>query len=278
MVLPSVVVILTLTIFPMIWSLYASFHNVNPVVGGLSFKWIGITNYVNVFISSRFWNNIKNLVYYTGVGVSVQTILGILIALFFYNCLRGVFRSAVLCLFLLPMMVAPIVAGDIWRFIFATQYGVANFLLSTLGLAPQYWLSYDLGVTSVMIADIWQWTSLPLLIVFAGRVSLPKSMYEAAKVDGASNWVIFSQITLPSLRNLIIIAFMLRCMDSYKFIDKLYIMTEGGPGTATELPTLFTYFEAFRSFNVGEATALTWVLAIGAILLFQCFWRVSKRV
>jgi multiple sugar transport system permease protein len=190
-----------------------------------------------------------------------------------------VLRVGLLTLFTVPMMYAPLVAGRIWQLLFLPGGGVVNGLLGTVGLTGVGWLnSRWLGLTSIMIADTWQWVGLPLLIVYGGRASLSESMYEAARVDGASRWMTFRRITFPQLRNLIVIAGLLRFMDAYKFFDKLFIMTGGGPGTATELPTYFAYLVGFQNFNIGQAAALTWVLGLGSVVTLFLFWRYMSTV
>jgi multiple sugar transport system permease protein len=183
-------------------------------------------------------------------------------------------RVGLLTLFALPMMIAPIVAGRVFQLIFLPGGGLINTTLATLGLPQVGWLlSRWLGLTSIMIADTWQWVGLPLLIVYGGRSSIPDSLYEAAKIDGASRWMIFRRITLPRLRNLIAIAFLLRFMDAFKYFDKMFIMTRGGPGTATELPTYYTYLVGFSNFFIGRAAALTWVLGLGTVIAMLLFWK-----
>jgi len=274
---PTIIIVLAVTVFPMFWSLYTSLHNVSFSMGQLSFHWNAGKNYIDVLTSSRFWTGVMRVLYYGGVGTAMQVVLGIVIALIIYNFIRGWKQIMVLSLFITPMATAPVVAGFIWRFFFDPAYSVTNAFLAILGVKGPSWLSSKLALTSVMIADIWQWTPLPLLLIFAGRGSLPEDIYEAAKIDGASNWSIFWNITFPLLKNIIVIAFMLRCMDTYKFFDKVYVMTRGGPGDATELPALYTYLEAFQNFNLGRASALTWVLAAGAIVMFQLFWSFFRK-
>lgn len=271
-IIPTIVAVLVVTIFPMFWSLYVSFHNVTLSMGKLSFSWKGAENYKVVVTLPRFWDGVLRALYYGGVGTTLQVVLGIIITLIIYNFTKGWRQILLLSLFISPMATAPIVAGFIWRFFFDPSYSVINAFLGIMGVKGLSWFNSKLALTSIMIADIWQWTPLPLLLIFASRTSLPISIYEAAKIDGASNWSIFWNITLPLLRNIIVIAFILRAMDTYKFFDKIYVMTRGGPGDATELPALFTYLEAFQNFNIGRAAALTWVLAAGAIIIFQLFW------
>lgn len=276
---PTVATVFLITIGPMLWSLWLSFHQWNP--GSLNPEPVfnGVENYVWVFSNERFWNSAINLVYYSGFGVLVQVVLGTALALALYNYVeRRWLRIGLITIILMPMMYAPIVIGRVWELLFLPSGGPVNGLLTLVGLPAVPWLeSRWLGLTSLLIADTWQWVGLPLIIVYGGRVGIPESQYEAADVFGASRWMKFRYITLPELKNLIAIAAILRFMDSYKFFDKLFVMTGGGPGTATELPTFFTYQIGLQQFQIGRAAALTWVLAVGSMLVMFLFWRQMKR-
>jgi len=275
---PTILTVFFVTIVPMLWSLWLTFHRWNPGSINPEPTFTGISNYVWLLTSERFLHSVANFVYYGGVGVILQLVLGVALALAIYNCIDSrVLQLGVLTLLTIPMMYAPVVAGNIWQLLFLPGGGVVNGLLEVLGVGSKRWLgSRWLGLTAIMMADTWQWVGLPLLIVYGGRVSISDSMYEAAKIDNASRWMMFKYITYPQLKNFIAIAAILRFMDLYKFFDKLYIMTRGGPGTATELPTYFIYLVGFDRFNIGRAAAGTWVLGIGAMILMFLFWRYMK--
>ncbi len=277
MVLPAIGIVFLMVIFPMIWSLWISLHVWYPAQG-IPPRWVGLENYQWLLTSGRFWNSVKNLGLLAGVGVAIQMVLAIGLALALYDAVKSkTVRIALLTFFLMPVMLAPIVVGDMWKFIF-TPAGVLNYLLSLVGLPQQNWTGVELGITSVMIADIWQWTALPLLIIFSGRAALPDSLYEAARLDGASWWFQTRTITLPLLKNLIIIALILRLMDAYKLIDTVFIITnQGGPGNANEVPGLLGYLLAFQNFDMGRAAALTWLLGLGAVFAIQALWTVMQR-
>jgi len=278
---PAIVTVFLVTIGPMLWSLWLSFTRWKP--GSLAHQtptFTGVENFAWLFTNQRFIDSVLNFAYYGGFGVFLQVSLGTLLALALYNYVENrALRLGLITLFVVPMMYAPLVAGRMWQLLLLPGGGVVNGFLQAVGLPQVNWLgSRWLGLTSIMIADTWQWVGLPLLIVYGGRASLSDSLYEAARVDGASRWMMFRRITLPQLRNLIIVAAILRFMDAYKFFDKLFIMTRGGPGSATELPTFFTYLVGFQNFNIGRAAALTWVLGLGSILTMLLFWRYTRTV
>jgi multiple sugar transport system permease protein len=277
LILPAVAVVLATVVYPAGWSLWMSLHAWYPA-NGTPARWVGLQNYKDVLSSGAFWHAAKNLVFYVVVAVGLEMVLGTLIALALCEFVKRTWlRVVLLTAFILPMMLAPAVVGDIWRFVFERQ-GVLNYLLSEAGLPEQDWTSASLGLWSVVIADIWQWTALPLLIIFAGRSALPNSLFEAARLDGASWWFRTRTITLPMLRDLVVIALLLRVMDSYKLIDSLYIITSGGgPGTANQLPGLQAYLVAFRDFNIGQAATLTWIIGLLAMVPMRLFWIAFRR-
>jgi multiple sugar transport system permease protein len=277
LVAPAVAVVAATVLYPAVWSLWISLHSWFPAQG-TGARWVGLDNYVDVLSSGRFWHSMRNLALYVVVGVGAEMVLGVALALALCEAVRRTWlRIALLTLFLMPMMLAPAVVGDIWRFIFQRQ-GVLNHLLELVGLSAQNWTGARLGIWSVVIADVWQWTALPLLVVFAGRAALPESLFEAARLDGASWWYRTTRITLPMLRDLIVIALLLRVMDSYKLIDSLFIITNrGGPGTSNELPGLFAYLTAFQDFDIGRAATLTWLIGMIALVLMRLFWIAFRR-
>ncbi len=278
LVLPALITLVAIVIYPMFWSLYYSLHQYNPIVGAA--KWIGLANYKWLFTSGRFWHSVKNLVYYLAVGVGAEMVLAIVVALLLYELIKSrTVQLILLVIFIIPMMMPPSVVGVIWRFILNPMGGVVNAILHYLfGKEPINWLGPKLALTSIIIADIWEWTSLPLMIIYSGRVSLPESVYEAARVDGATPWMMLTRITLPMLRELIAIAFILRFMDAYKYIDKVTVMTAGGPGGASELPSYLGYLIGVQQFNIGQATALVWVIALGSVVIITEFISFMKKV
>lgn len=280
LVAPTIVTVFLITIGPMVWSLWLSFNRWKP--GSIAYQtpqFTAVENFTWLLSNGRFWHSVVNFAYYGVFGVTLQVALGTALALALYNYVDNrLLRVGLLTVFAIPMMYAPLIAGRIWQLMFIPGGGVVNGVLGLVGLPQPGWLlTRWLGLTSLLVADTWQWVGLPLLIIYGGRASIPDSLYEAARVDGASRWMMFRRITAPQLQNLIAVAFLLRFMDAYKYFDKLFIMTRGGPGTATELPTYFAYLVGFNNFNIGRAAATTWVLGLGSILIMMLFWRFMQR-
>jgi multiple sugar transport system permease protein len=277
LVLPAVLIVALTTLYPAVWSLWISLHSWFPTQG-TGRIWVGLENYKDILGSDRFWHAMKNLAYFVVVGVGVQMVLGIALALALYEFVKKAWlRVVLLTVFLMPMMLSPAVVGDIWRFIYQ-RAGVLNYFFEQLGLPQQDWTGAKLGIWAVILSDIWQWTALPMLVVFAGRAAIPDSLFEAARLDGASWWYRTTRITLPLLRDLIIIALLLRMMDSYKIIDSVFVITNrGGPGTSNELPGLMAYTTAFVDFDIGKAATITWLLGTIALVFMRLFWIAFRR-
>lgn len=279
-----VLVILAIVIYPTIWMFYHAFQNTNMMsLFTQDWEGVGFANFETVLSSERFQDSVGHLAFYLTFGATLQVILGTALALVIYEVIRPRWlQTVVLILLVLPMMMPPSIAGTLWKFLLQANNGAFNHLLINLGLlAPTDridWFSVDLSLISLVIADTWQWTALPLLIVYSGRVSLPPAVYEAARVDGASKWQVLSRLTLPMLREIIAIAFILRFMDAYKFVDKVYVMTSGGPAQASELPVYIAFQKGIREFQIGEAAAYAIIIFAFAAVLITLFLKYLKRV
>ena len=149
-----------------------------------------------------------------------------------------------------------------------------------LGLINEHieWFNSGVSLWSIIIADVWNWTALPFLIVYSGRVSLPPAIYEAARVDGASDWLVLRRITLPMLKEIIAIAFIIRFMDAFKFVDLVYVMTSGGPAQSSELPAYIAFQRGIREFEVGEAAAYAIIIFAFSAILIVLFLKYLKKV
>lgn len=277
-VTPATVTVLLLTTVPLLWSLWLTFHQWQPgITTGAEFN--GIENYVWALTSPRFWNSVQNFVYYGVVGTTIQVALALALALALHTYVQDSrLRLGLLVLFILPMMFAGVIVAGIWKLMFTPSGGVVNGLLQLIGIGRVNWLgSRWMALTALMVADVWQWTGFPLIILYSGRASINDSMYRAARIDGASTWMIFRRITFPQLKNLIVIAFILRFLGVYKLFDKLFVMTRGGPGSATELPTYLAYLTGLRQFQIGRGATITWLIVVGLVVVMYLFYQVSSE-
>jgi len=276
---PAIVVLLALVIVPMVWSLYTSFTSLNLIAPGNHGAFVGLENYATVLTNHRFYNDLFNTAIYVGGGVFVQFVIGFAIALIMAKYTKGMLSTALFTVLLLPMMMAPIIVGYIWRLLLQSTFGPVDYVLKTaFGMAPiQFLSSTQLSLFSVMFADIWQWTPFLTLILYTGRIAINEDLYEAARIDGAGRWFTFRHVTLPQMKGVIAVALLLRAMDAFKFFDKMFVMTRGGPGTSSELITYLNYLRGFNDYAMGHATAMSWILVVVTVILANLFLYVLER-
>lgn len=265
---PTIFLLLALTVYPLIYALIAMLHKTNIRTGERTF--IGFQHFIEMGTDPFFWNALKNTVIYTGAAVSVEFVLGLALAIFLSTKLAGrnIFRS----LFLTPMMLPPIVAAVIFKIIYIPDFGIINWFLGLIGIEGIVWeASANTALLSIIIVDIWEWTPFMFLILLAGLQAIPLDPYEAAEVDGATKFQIFRDITFPLLKPAVLIALLLRIMDTLRIFDQIFIMTGGGPANATETMSLYIYRHGFRFSNIGYATAMSFVMLILTILISNFF-------
>ena len=179
---------------------------------------------------------------------------------------------------ILPTMMTPVVVGLIWRFMYNPELGMANYLLSFLGLGPFNWLgNRHLAMYAVMFADIWQWTPFMALVMLAGLQALPDEPFEAASIDGASGLQMVRYITLPLLRPTMLVAVLIRLMDAFKSFDLIFVLTGGGPGMTTEVLSFHIYRTGFKFFHMGYAAAMSYVMLVIVVLVSQILIRFLAR-
>lgn len=241
---------------------YFSFHSWQ--LGISSVKWIGFGNFVELVTDERFINAIGHTLYFVAGGVSIQLLLGLGIALLLNREVKGkMFYRIVI---LLPMMCMPSAISMIWRIMYNRTFGILTHLATAFGLAPIGWLgTKNLAIPALLIVDVWQWTPFIMIILLAGLQSLPQSCFEAAVIDGASRTQTFLYVTLPLMKFHILAAVVLRSILSFKVFDKVWIITEAGPGFASETLNVYTYSQAFLYFRFGYASAVG--IAFSAIIL-----------
>ena len=279
-----VLILLAIVVYPTIWMAYHAFQDTNMMsLFTGNWQYVGWANFATVLTSERFHNSVEHLALYLTFGACLQVVLGTMLALILYELVsRPALRVVLLILMVMPMMLPPSIVGVLWKFLLQANNGAFNHLLIKLGLldpaARIEWLDARLSLWSLIIADVWQWTALPLLIVYSGRVSLPPAIYEAARVDGAAGWTVLRRITLPMLKEIIAIAFILRFMDAYKFVDTVYVMTSGGPAQSSELPVFIAFQKGIREFQIGEAAAYAWLIFVVAAVIITLFLQYLKRV
>ena len=274
MLLPATVLLVGLTLFPFIVSLILSFTDYSLLRPGQT-KFIFLDNYVELMKTDEFWIALRVTVVFTILAVFIQVVLGVIFATLLHNENTNV--SLLRTLYLLPLAITPIAATFTFRLMFNPSLGVLNYFVKLLGFQPQAWLaSPNTAMLSLIIVDTWQWTPFILLICLGGLSSLPSEPFEAAKVDGASTWQIFTKITLPMLYPFIALALLFRSIDAFKTFDIIYVLTSGGPGILTRTLNLYAFKHGIEYLSMGYAGSIAIVMLIITIVVAQIFLRKNK--
>lgn len=258
LIAPTVMVLLALSIYPLLYSIKVGFQTDS----GETAQW-SLANFTRLATDGFFLSALGHTVIYAVVALTFEFLLGLGFAVLLDRSVRG--RSLFRAVLLIPMMIPPVVVGVVWRLMLNADFGAINGTLKSLGVnteALTWTASPKLALASVIAVDIWQWTPFMFLVLLAGLQAIPQEPYEAAKIDGASKWQTFRHVTFPLLKPAILVALLLRTMDLLRVFDQIFILTEGGPGFATETVSLYIYRAAFRFFDFGYAAALSFVLLV----------------
>lgn len=276
-ILPCLIFILVMIVAPMGYNLYLSFHSwsmsaIKPP------EFIGIKNYLDLFSQSRFWDAVERTLIFVVTALSAQTLLGLGLAVLLNRRYAG--KRLAQTLFLLPVVATPVAIGMVWKLMYEPTIGFANVLVKAVGLAPMKFLATT-GIESLLslvLVDVWEWTPMVMLMVYAGLVALPDTPYESARIDGANAWQLFTKITLPLLSPTLLVAMMLRLIDVIKTFDIIYATTQGGPNFATENINILAYSTTFSYFEFGKAAAITVLFFIVVLAVSSLFLMIKKRV
>jgi multiple sugar transport system permease protein len=262
---PAVATLFLIVIIPIVFNLYLAFNKWTIGLGQPRF--IGLGNFLELLSDERVLNGVKVMIYFSGLSLSLEMVLGLLIAVYFNRQFKG--SEVVQAIYILPFAATPVAVALIWRIMLNPEIGVLNYLLRSVGLPGSLWVSSQQTVIPALVmVDVWKWTPMITLIVLAGLKSLPHEPYEAARVDGASALQIFWYITLPLIRPVLIAALMLRSLDNLKEFDIIYTVTQGGPGIASETLYLYSYMVGFNFFKAGYGSALMVVVFL-IVLVFN---------
>ena len=270
-------IFLSLTILiPFIYGIYISFLDIN-LASFLPASFIGFENYLNVLRAPETWSTFQITLVITIFGLLVQIPLGIILALALHENLRGtkIFRSILIT----PMLLTPVAVGLTYRFMFDTDLGVINWTLGLLNIEKVNWLgSQTSALFAIIIVDSWQSIPFVMLLVLAALTAISPSLYEAARVDGASSSQIFRNLTLPLITPTLLVITMIKIMDFLKLFDTLFILTRGGPGNATTTLGLWTYKTGFIFLELSRAAALGVIVAIISLPVYFLWRKASKGV
>lgn len=257
---PCVLFLLGLAIFPTIYSVVLSFR-VEPLYNPNAARFVGWRNYSDLFGDARFWESIRLTLLWAVVVVTIQMVLGFLLAVLLDRKMRG--AGLLRTLIIIPVFVSPIAMGLTWRFIFEPVSGLANWVLDAgLGLGPFLWLSdKETALGTLMFVDCWQWTPFVALILLAGMQSISPEITEAARLDRVRGVPYYTRIVLPLIRPVIMVVLLIRLVDSIRIFDLNFIMTKGGPGSATLMASTYDY-TIFEQGHLGLMAAYGFLILI----------------
>lgn len=269
---PAITLLAFISIYPFFWMIYMSLHDVE--IG--SVVWNDFGNFIKLAGDSRFLKGWSLLFQYSALCLALQIGIGVFLAV----ALNGSrFEKILVTTLLMPMMMAPIVAGMVWYFLYNGTFGWYHWLLQSTGIlgAKSILASPDTAMLAIVIVDVWQWTPLITLITLAGLKRVPQDQLEANMVDGASPFRNFISVTLPNLYPVLVIAIMLRFMDNFRFIDSALVLTGGGPGNATKILPIYLFEVSFKFFKLGRGAAIALTLLIVTIILGKILVQVFDR-
>jgi multiple sugar transport system permease protein len=277
LIAPCVILLLGFSIFPLLYSLRLSVLRWDIQVPGQEF--VGLGNYFSLLRDAEFRSSLAVTAVIVLGAVVIEALFGLALALILAGSLPG--RRVLIPLFTLPVTVAPVVVAFTWKLMFDAQYGPVNqFIGWFTGRDVQFeWLNHvNTSIIAVIIADVWQWTPFVFLVALAALMALPRELFEAAAVDGASPLRELVHLTLPLLRPVLSITVLIRSLDAVKFFDIVYAMTRGGPGTSTETASFYIYRTGFQYFRMGYTAAATYILlALVSVLAGAYLSRVARE-
>jgi multiple sugar transport system permease protein len=276
---PTIVLLLAINIFPLIWTIYLSFTNY-AANRNAPIKDVGIRNYQRILTDPDTWAAMQVTAHFVIWTIVIETVLGFTLAYLIDKKFRGHgFWTTVI---LLPMMLSPAVVGNFWTFLYQPQIGIFNHIISLFtGLDPssfQMLGEVSLAPWSIVIVDTWMWTPYVMLICLAGLRSIPDYIYEAAEVDRASAWRQFWSITLPMSMPFIMLAVLFRGIENFKMFDMVNLLTSGGPGSTTEVASITLKRQAFESWRTGYSSAFAIILFVTVFGLANIYVKALNRV
>jgi multiple sugar transport system permease protein len=271
---PALIAIFAVIIFPWLFTIWMSLQDWQL---GMQRSFVGFANYRALAADTRFLETIPRTLYFTVLSIVAPVILGVFAAEVFHQRfpLRGLLRG----IYVLPMMTTPVAIALIFIMMYHPQLGILNYLLSRVGIPQQLWIYHkDTVIPALVLVETWQWTPLVMLIVLGGLAALPTEPYESALIDGANRWDMFRFITLPLVMPFLMVAIIIRAIDALKSFDIIFVMTQGGPGTASETINIYLYLQAFSFFNVGHASAVVVVFFVLIVALAVVLVAVRERL
>ncbi|MCP4383144.1 MAG: sugar ABC transporter permease [Hyphomicrobiales bacterium] len=276
---PTILLLLAINIFPLLWTVYLSFTNYKANRRA-AIRWEGTEHYTDILSDPEIWHSMQVTAHFVFWTVAIETVIGFALAYLIDRRFRGHgFWTTVI---LVPMMLSPAVVGNFWKFLYQPQIGLFNYGVSFFtGIDPSsFQMIGDVALApwAIVIVDVWMWTPYVMLICLAGLRSIPDYIYEAAEVDRASAWRRFWSITLPMAMPFIMLAVLFRGIENFKMFDLINLLTSGGPGSTTEVASITLKREAFESWKTGYSSALAIILFVAVFGLANIYVKALNRV
>ncbi len=277
---PTVVLLLAVNIFPLIWTIYLSFTNYRANRPGAEVEWVGLRNYQRILNDPEIWQTMQATAHFLFWTLVLQVVIGFALAWLINQKFRG--NDLWTTIIVLPMMLSPAVVGNFWTFLYQPQIGIFNYIVGFFsGVDPASFSMIGdvrLAPWSIVIVDTWMWTPFVMLICLAGLRSIPESIYEAAECDRASKWRQFWTITLPMVLPFLMLAVLFRGIENFKMFDLVVLLTGGGPGSTTELTSINLKREAFEKWRTGYSSAYAVILFVTVFGLASIYVKALNRV
>jgi ABC-type sugar transport system permease subunit len=272
LVAPAIVLIAAIAVIPLAWTLWESLHLHDLRMPWLGRPVVGLANYGEALSDPRFREALAHTMFFTSISVPLQLLLGLILAVGMSRATRG--RGLLRVSVLLPWSIPTVVVALLWRFMFDSQSGIVNAMLSSTNIVPDgfaWFVQSRAAWVPVILADVWKMTPFVALLLLAGLESIDQALYEAARLDGATAWQQFTHITLPLLRPAMTVAVLFRTLDGLRVFDLIFVLTGGGPGTATEPISLYTFTTLLQNLRFGFGSALailTFLMTFGFALAY----------
>ena len=270
---PAAIIMGLALLYPLAYMIYGSFRAWDPSQNISETEFVGLKNYITLFFDPAFRESLSVTLTFAFAVVTAELAIGVGLALLLDRNIRGM--SVLRTLFILPMMIAPVVVGLMWRYMYHPTVGTINKTLKSLGFESVDWLGQH-ALLSVIIADIWQWTPFIFILSLAALQSLPRSALEAAKIDGATGWQQIRYIKLPLMMPVLIVTGLLRLIDAFKVLEIILVMTEGGPGLSTEIIALRISRTATEFRELGAAAAMSNYLLLLLLILTLGMFAITR--
>jgi multiple sugar transport system permease protein len=272
LVAPAGVLILAISIYPLLFSIWVLFVNYDFQIPGHAF--VGLKNFKQVIADPVASYSLWVTVWLTVVNVAVEFLIGLGLALAMVKTFRG--RGILISILIVPLFISPVIVGQAWAMLLQRPFGPTNYLLGLI-LGQEVtinWLTqWPWNFVALVMADVWQWTPFIFVILLAGLTSIPPHVYEAAEIDGVGPWDTFWYITVPYIAPMMLLAVTFRLLDAIKLFDTIFVMTAGGPGTQTYTASYYLYIVGFTQFHLSRATAGAWIFLILTLIVVAALVR-----